>query len=106
MSLMIFSIKKEIFYNSQLRITAAYRYASGLTPSLGLKPHSSPSRSFAYAKTTPTLTPSTKALLRGTSVSLIVMCNGLNVVYDGSSDHGAVRRGHGSKKEKKGSGRL
>jgi hypothetical protein len=25
---------------------------------------------------------------------------------DGSSDHGAVRRGHGSKKEKKGSGRL
>jgi hypothetical protein len=43
---------------------------------------------------------------RGTSASLFVMCNGLNVVYDGSSDHGAVRRGHGSKKEKKGSGRL
>jgi hypothetical protein len=26
-----------------------------------------------------------------------------NVAHDGSSDHGAVRRGHGSKKEKKGS---
>jgi hypothetical protein len=35
-----------------------------------------------------------------------VMCNGLNVAHDGSSDHGAVRRGHGSKKEKKGSGGL
>jgi hypothetical protein len=41
---------------------------------------------------------------RGTSASLFVMCNGLNVAHDGSSDHGAVRRGHGSKKEKKGSG--
>jgi hypothetical protein len=41
-----------------------------------------------------------------TSASLFVMCNVLNVAHDGSSDHGAVRRGHGSKKEKKGSGRL
>ena len=43
---------------------------------------------------------------RGTSASLFVMCNGLNVAHDGSSDHGAVRIDHGSKKEKKGSGRL
>jgi hypothetical protein len=34
------------------------------------------------------------------------MCNVLNFAHDGSSDHGAVRRVHGSKKEKKGSSWL
>jgi hypothetical protein len=77
------------------RLTTAYRSASGLAPSLGLR-HIPLCHFDCRAISCQVLR------ARGTSASLNVMCNGLNVVYDGSSDHGAVRRGRWKQEREEG----